>query len=291
MEWERAKNYILIAIVALNLGLGVLLLIGHNRYTLSPERVGNISTLLWDNDILLYTNPMRRFPPMRPLGISGFYYDNDWLISVFFTDPEYVVQVEPEEPHLQYLFETHYATLAITNNGFVSFDKNHPEDEWGIERPDFDHAAAIGMADDFVNLHFPDFVQDMVFDEYDGGGIHVVYRQEYRGRLIHSNFIKFLIDDRGIAWIDMQFGRVVGHIGTPQVIFAPDEALLAFMQLVRHRAAGNPISIHHIDMVYFHEYSSNLPGVVYTAVPFYRIFIRDSEDPILINAYTNVIVG
>jgi len=283
MEWERAKNIILIAFILLNLGLAGLIFVEHSRYTLTGDRISTINTVLSENNINLYTTLMRRFAPMRHLDISGFYYDIPALLEIFFDESENIIQEETAENH--YLFKTSNSSLEISN-GFISFDNSLGMGEnranGTIARED-----AIEISDEFISTHFPDFVQDIVFDAYSGGGVQIIYRQQYRGRMIHSNYIEFLISADGIEWIEMQFGQVIGYSAEARTIFAPDEILLTFMQRMRHSAMDNPIFITSIDMVYLLEYASDREGQIYPAVPFYRIFIADNEFEFLINAYTN----
>jgi hypothetical protein len=282
MEWERAKNYILTAFVILNLGLAFLLYRENRRFTLTPDRVSNIHAILSANNISLYTVPMRRFAPMRHLDITGFYYDVNALVEIFFEN-EYAVQRDTEEGH--YIFESDGGRLEISN-GYITFDNRRNLNENRDEN--ISHAEAIAVANEFIARHFSNYVMDVVFDEFDGGGVQIIYRQEYSGRLIHTNFIEFLVTSNGIAWIDMQFGEVLGHSAEPRMIFAPDEILLTFMQRMRHIAMENPIFISDISIVYYQEYASDTAGSVYPAVPFYRIFIQSHDMEFLINAYTNV---
>ena len=280
MEWERAKNIILIAFIFLNLGLAGLLYLEDSRYTLTPDRIRNMHTVLSNNNIILYTNPMRRFAPMRHLDITGYYYDIPEILNIFFGD-EPVYQYETEEGHPKY--ETANAengSLEISN-GYIYFD-NHLQNDIIEEIP---RTVAVGTSDAFINEHFPDFVRDIVFEEY--GGVHIIYCQEYRGQLIQSNVIEFFITSQGIEWIEMRYGRVIGYDAEPRMIFAPDEILLTFMQRVRHEAAENRIFIRDIDIVYLQEFVSDQEGSVYPAIPFYRIFVQHSDFPFLINAYTN----
>jgi regulatory protein YycI of two-component signal transduction system YycFG len=278
MEWERAKTYILIAFLVLNLGLAVLIYRENRRFVLSPDRISNINEVLANNNISLYTHLMRRFAPMRHLDISGYYYDVEELLEIFFDGNFF--EVETDEGY--YIFEGAEGRLEISN-GFVFFSMDLGEDENG----EISRAEAIAVADEFIEKYFADFVRDIVFDEYGGEGVQIIYSQEYRGQLIFTNSIQFLVTARGIEWIEMQFGRVLGYSAEPRMIFAPDEILLTFMQRVRHEAAENPIFISHIDIVYYQEYASDQIGSVYPAVPVYRIFTNVDEFPFRINAFTN----
>ncbi|MCL2200311.1 MAG: hypothetical protein FWB80_15480 [Defluviitaleaceae bacterium] len=222
---------------------------------------------------------------MRHLDIGGFYYDVPALLQVFF--PEGVEVTRGETAEGDYLFETEnnsFGQLEISN-GFISFDNRGNLGENRGE--DISREEAIAVSREFIDLHFPDFVLDSVLPAPGGYGWDIIYRQEYRGRIISTNEITFVFSD-GLDWIDMRFGKVIGHSAEPRMIFAPDEILLTFMQRMRHEAMENPIFITEIDIVYFQEYQSNLEGSVYPAVPFYRIFVQDHDMPFLINAYTNV---
>jgi len=278
LEWERAKNYILIAFVLLNLGLAALLFLEDRRYTLTPERIRTMHEVLSGNNINLYTAPMRRFAPMRHLEISGFYYDIDMLLGIFFPENEFTQEETSDDEH--YIFFSENGNLEIFN-GFITFTNEN------LENRAITHRDAIEISDAFINENFPDFVREVVFDEYGGGGVQIIYRQKYQGQLIFSNQIEFLITSGGIAWVEMQFGRVIGHSADTRRIFALDEVMLTFMQRMRHSAMENPIFINNIDIVYLKEYASNQEGSVYPAVPFYRIKIDDNDLEFLINAYTN----
>jgi hypothetical protein len=288
MEWERAKNIILVAFVILNTGLASLLFIEDRRYTLDNDRIASIHTVLSNNYINLYTVPMRRFPPMRHLDISGFYYNINELLHIFFEDNVAIIpDNDTEERH--YIFRQGNRKMEISN-GFIFFDNLYGLRENRTEAQHISRPDAIAEASRFVEAHFPDFVQDIVFDGIDGEGVHVRFLQEYRGHLIYSNLIEVFVVPGGISWIEMRFGRVIGYGPEPRMIFAPDEVLLTFMQGVRYRALEEPMFIMSMDIVYRKEYASNQEGHIYPAVPFYRIFVQGEDMPFLINAFTNVTV-
>ncbi|MCL2456531.1 MAG: hypothetical protein FWD19_03165 [Defluviitaleaceae bacterium] len=286
MEWERAKNYIIVAFVLLNCGLAGLLFYEDRRYTLGSDRIASIQAVLSDNNInFSYTNLPRRFAPMRHLDVSGFYYDVPALLDIFFGDEVFFRKDSDDE---RIIFETEKTILEISN-GFISFDNsaNLRENRNENKNENFSREEAIKISQNFIAKYFSDFKRDIVFEA--DGGFRIRYIQEFREQLIYSNLIEFFVLPQGVAWIEMEFGRVIGFSAEPRMIFAPDEILLTFMQRVRHRAMENPIFITHMDVVFKQEYASDQPGTIYPAVPFYRIFIRGEDFPFLINAYTNVL--
>jgi len=270
MEWERAKSYILIFFVLLNVGLGTLVFMENRRYTMTSDQERLIRTILNQNGIGMYTMPIR-FPPMRHLDVSGFYYDEDTIIQILFDNPNAVIRHNDRQ-----VFEYGNSRLTISN-GFISY-----------ENPD-GFRDGFATPDMFIGTYFPDFRFDSRFEEENG--IRLTYLQEYRGQLVHSNFIAFFVTPIGIEQIEMQFGRILGHSGDLRMLASPDEVLLTFVQRVRHIAQETPMTIVHMDLVYFQEYLSDQEGGVYHAIPFYRIFTACSGDqPYLINAFFNVII-
>jgi len=297
MDWEKAKTYILISFIILNIGLLTMRIWEQNRYNITAERVQNINTVLQENNISLAAGLMRQTMPMRPLTISGFYYDIDALLGIFFDGVDYISLIEDSG---RIVFDTG-SSYMIISNGFIFFDNTggYPHDIGAFlfaeTLSDSDelilpsHEDANNLAGDFTSRHFPDFEWDATFNTDEG--VRVIHRQRYRNQIIHSNFIEFLVTADGITEIEMQFGRVIGHDGFYRRIFASDEALLTFMQRVRHIAMVEPITILRMDMVYLKEDVSDEPGSVSFAEPFYRVFIEGSDDPFLINAFTNVIIS
>jgi len=283
MEWERAKSYLLIFFVLLNIGLGGLLFMENRRYTMTGEQERLIRTIMNQNGIGMYTI-MRRFPPMRHLDVSGFYYDEDAIIQILFDNPQAVLRHSNHQ-----IFEYGNSRLTISN-GFISYE--NPDgfrNGFGSTIDEINLAMARTLTDVFINTYFADFRLDTTFEEE--RGIRLTYHQEYRGQLVHSNFIAFFVTPIGIEQIEMQFGRIIGHSGDLRMLVSPDEALLTFVQRVRHFTQETPMTIVHMDLVYFQEYLSDQEGGVYHAIPFYRIFTACSGDrPYLINAFFNVII-
>jgi len=278
MEWEKAKNYILLFFVLLNLALGGLLFMESRRYSMTPEREQAIMTILNQNNITMDTALLRRFAPMRAMSIYGFYYDTDELVSIFFGN----AAVQRTTNFRGYVVTRRPAVLEISN-GFVTY--NNPRGRGEIS--ELTQAEAQRVADIFIRANWPDFRLDIVYSGDDW--LLLSYRQVYRGHKIHSNFIEILVTEEGIVRVEMQYGRVHGwESPDQQPIVSPDEALLTFVQRIRGHAQIAPITITHMDLVYFLEEGSTEPYVLHRAVPFYRVFVAgEGSDPFLINAFTN----
>jgi hypothetical protein len=269
MNWTHAKTIIIVAFALLNIALGTLLFMENRRYTLQTERIDNIMAVLNAHGINMYTMPMRRFPPMRRLDVGGFHYDAAAMAAIFFAG-----EAEAEHGEEYYYFFTDTSAMIISG-GFVFYET------WGT--------PWITSPQAFISEHFPNFHEDITFTDPDG--VRTVFLEQHRGVKVESNRIEFLITPHGVTEVEMAFGHIIGHGGDERPIFAPDEALLTFMQRWAPMATIEPIFILSMELVYYVQHASNLPGQVYHAVPHYRIFIEGNDDhPILINAFTNIIV-
>ncbi|MCL2364157.1 MAG: hypothetical protein FWC71_05790 [Defluviitaleaceae bacterium] len=274
MEWEKAKNLILIFFILLNVVLAAFMLGERRRYTVTAEHEAVIRNVLAQHDITFDTEMIRRFPPMRALLMSGYYYDEDALLGMFFPESQL-----PQRSEYDWgISFTHGASELAIANGYVVYTNPH------------------GMADTpaaFIRRHFPDFV----LDEYDERFVHndedgewMIFRQVYRGFTVYSNYIQFHVTDAGIEEVIMIFGHIHGRDGPQRPIFAPDEALITFLHVMHRFAPEQPVTIWHMDIVYFTEFDNagTEYGSIHHAVPFYRIFTREFEIPFLINAYLNM---
>jgi len=289
MEWERAKNYILIFFILLNLGLGGLRFFEDRQYTLSGDQERIIRNVLTQNNISMYRFPMRRFPPMLPIEMTGFYYDVPALIEILFPDPSQAMRID-DPSRIIYEDESREHRLVISN-GFIAFDIFTPYVGALGGGAGISPAEARAIASEFVNRHFPSFVLDATRNV--PNGMRLTFHEVYRDHIIYTNFVELLVTPEGmIRQIEMQFGRILGYTGTRSRIFSPDEALLTFVQRMHHIAQGEPIFIVRMDMAYFVDYTiGDQPGIPYVLVPFYRIFtLGDDDRAILINAFTNAII-
>ena len=251
-------------------------------HTLSRERENAILTVLEQNNIIMYYQIPRQFSPMRHLQVAAYDYDFDRLLEIFgFPTGKYYHIGDASRD--VFIFGDYELTIS---NGYISFVSGRRLT--GVP----DRVAAIALAQAFIREHYPDFSLDIHSTRQGSrGGLRVIYRQMYNGRLIHTNFVEFLISGDGhnliIEEVDIQYSNPIGFAYLPRELVGSDEALLTFIQNIRPQDDMD-IIITHMDIVYF----QTVPGLRATYVPiyaepFYRIFIEGQEEPFLINAYTN----
>ena len=284
MQWEKAKNFMLIFFLIVNVFLMALIRYEAGGHTLSRERENAILAVLEQNNIIMYYQIPRQFAPMRYLQVAAYDYDFDRMLEIFgFPPGEYYHFGDANRDEFRWGDYT-----LIVSNGYISFTSAQSAD--GMP----ERMAAVALTQAFIRDHYPDFRLDIHSTRQDRwGGLRIIYRQVYNDVLIHTNFVEFLVTGEGhdliIAEVDLQYRKPIGFAYLPRELIGSDEALLTFVQNVRHQD-DMPIIITHMDIAYFQI----MPGLRATYVPiyaepFYRIFIEGQDEPFLISAYTNQI--
>jgi len=294
MQWDRAKNYMLIFFVAINILLFVLIQREASNHTLTSEQEDAIFAIFAQNNINSHAAIPRRFAPMRALQIEPFEYDTERLISIFF--PAYAEVVNLENTVQRVVYEWEGMRLVIANERHVSFTNpsNRVPDE-DEEAAPLNRTAAIAISNEFIQNHYPDFWLDShSIWETDNAGLWIVYLQEYQGHRIDSNRIDILVTGSGndvhIEVIEMIYRRPSGFAYLPRELRGPHEALLTFVQHVSSVSEdASPTLITHMDIVYVELRGSGQwdTYIRIYAEPHYRIFVQGVESPHLINAFTN----
>jgi len=284
MQWEKAKNLMLIFFLLANILLAALIRYETGGHVLTRERENAIWSVFDQNDINMYYSIPRNYAPMRALQVAAYDYDLNRLKSTFF--PPHAEITHSQSPR-QDIFTWENKRLSISN-GYISFSAG-----LGVTGTPCKEAA-IAETQSFIREHYPDFRLDIQSTrQARRGGLRIFYRQEYQGHLIHTNFVEFLITGEGakvvIEEVDIQYNRPIGFAYMPRELVGPDEALLSFVQHIRRRN-DQPILINHMDIVYFQPASGLRESYIpIYAEPFYRVFIEGQDEPFLINAFTNQI--
>ncbi|MDR1559733.1 MAG: two-component system regulatory protein YycI [Clostridiales bacterium] len=278
MDWDKAKTLTIAFLLLLDAFLGYSLYRERNRYYMDVRQAGIITELLAENDIRLETAIPRSYQPMRQLSMSGYEYDENELLGMFFDDPLDAVRMDELDKTI-YVSQGRQLTLQ---NGFMTFDRLSGDDKIELSAE-----TAITEAREFLKGmgEISDFELDSVF--IDDEGCRVRFCQKYRDRVIYTNFIEFLVTERGVVQIDCIYSRPKGYSGQLTELCAVDEALLHFMQSYKDAYNDRPADVIKIDLVYYQKEGSIHDSASLTAVPYYRIEVEGFERPFLINAYLN----
>lgn len=286
MQWDKAKNFMLIFFGLVNILLAALIYYETTDHTLTREREAAIQAVFTQTNISMQYPIPRQFAPMRALRVANYDYDKDRLLYIFF----------PPHAKIEYVLDSHrneftWENLRLvisTATGYIAFDSG--QSSTGTP----DKNAAIALTQKFIQEHYPDFRLDIQSTRVVRQGLRIFYRQEHQGNLIDINFVEFLVigegDDLAIAQVDIQYNQPLGFSYMPQELVGSDEALLTFVQHVR-RHNDMPVTITHMDIAYFppplESRAIYIPYAPIYLEPFYRIFIEGRDEPFRINAFTN----
>ncbi|MDR1538277.1 MAG: two-component system regulatory protein YycI [Clostridiales bacterium] len=277
MNWSKAKTLTIIFLLILNAFLGVLVYRDSNKYNLDAKKAKAITDLLEKNSISLSATIPKSYKPLRQLAMSAYEYETEEILMMFFPNLHEIEQIYDIDKEVYAWADK---TLTI-QNGYISF-----ENPSGTGENDLSKESLTYACDEFLktmNEDFSSFQLDNIIEL--GNGYLVQYFQEYKGYFIITNFVEFMVTEEGIIQIDCIYSKPVGFSGNPGEICSPDEALLNVMQRIKSSSKGEEIEISRIDLVYSQEKNSQ------KAIPVYRVYVDENQDPFFINAYTNTIFG
>lgn len=284
MEWEKAKNIILIFLLGLNLLLVFFIYKISLKYTLTDEEVRNITAILAKDNIEINTDLIKKAEPMKKLELSSSKYDSKEMIRAFMEEGSVPINIgDMETP----IYETEKEKLIINRNvvNYTSFVRKD------ILIENFSQIA--GLCQDYIEKMgetAKGYSLDISY-ETDEGWI-LEYRQRINGYVIYGNYIKFIADKNGIRKIDYSYSLPIGYQGEAREISAADEVLFTFSSIIGEQLeAYEKIMIDKMDMIYLEEES----GDKITAIPAYRIMYtyfvgsEERQGNCVINAYNSYI--
>jgi len=286
MEWNRAKDIVIVFLIMLNIMLGIIQFIGSERYTLSAEQERHIVEVLEANNISINTQIIRRFNPMRMLELSPGVIDSTKMREIFLGAAD--AEVADEWGYIR-RYEHGESNLIIFQN-MVIFE-NGIFDEFR----EIDFASARRISDDFL-ASLGDMARGFTLDVgpyFNGNEIIIEYRQRHTdGVVIYNNYFLFAIDNHGIRRIEHSHNMPVGLSASANELFSTDEVLFSFLQAMRMESLDRPKRvIEKMDIVYFMDSGDLELGIAY---PYFRIYYREYEPDggyvtrlRMVNAYLN----
>jgi len=292
VQWQKAKNIVVLFLIAVNIILFFLIQSDTARTRLSSSQEAAIVSVLNREQISLNTDIGRiNFSPMRRLTLRPVEINHNEVLAIFFDSAEisHLTRVIDGD-RIIYHTPTSDRVLTLRNSAFEFDDYNRGEIIDFTQSTEEILLEARRITDELVERmgHFSDgFALDIKHYRI-GDFINAVYRFSYRGIIIQPNEIRFTITQSGIRAVEYRFFEPIGHDGESRVIFAPDEILLRFMTdpIINNL---KPVIINSIDIVYdFKE--EDLNGDVVYAVPSYRINYSGGARVLaefLIDAYSN----
>ena len=282
MNVSRAKNLIIILFILLNAGLFALNYIRDSRYQLSDKAQRDITAFLSKNGIALSAKIPAGFRPARQINLSPLFTDIDRVAEWLFTD---MTGLEKTTEFDRIIYTTETESLRYDKKQFV-FEAEPQGPAFGLNPESAgklcgERLAALGDKEARFEL-------DSCY-EWEGSLV-LDYRMKTAGLYIHSSYVRFWVSGRGITRISCSMFACNGFFGAPREIHSPDEALLLLARELRNIFGDEPLEITRMDMVYALDSGQTAESAELKAAPCYRIYIAQSPEPFLINAYFNTML-
>jgi len=296
---DRAVNIILVFLIALNAGLFLLNYSDSMKFRLDSNSQKAATALLLQNGIELSVPLPKTFRPMRQLHMEPFHLTTEEIYAVFFNGAANVTEAEEFDRTVY----QHRDKMLIVQNGIYTFYDNAPDALPGGVHTE---AAARRLCDGFIRRLPKSFRQlSFRFDDAYKRDDYFVF--EYRSydrtskTTVYSNYFTFCVTTEGIDHIIFSAHSSGGYTGEHRSIHSPDEALFELINVLNilylnpEQISREPLRITRLDLVYSFDPTS-VGGTAASAgllsqkaLPFYRVYITERNEPFLINAYTNAV--
>lgn len=281
MEWGKAKQFVIVLLVLLNIVLAGLNYKQKQENVMTSAQERAIFEVLSRNGITMYTDILTEFAPMPRMGGEIPSYSKETMERLFFGSQK---------------------TTAIRKGDAMIYRKDAAslmlkgaEGSWentdvALGREKLQRSEALQTAKDFLEgteHFFGTYGDATVLERQDG--YEVLFCGTYKQDKVFSNTFSVFITDAGIRRIAFSYYPIKGYQGEKKDICYSDEALLTFMREWRKEKHEYEATIHRIELGYGMTESGNTLGedmLMVTLEPFYRIYLMEEEEPYLINAYT-----
>lgn len=273
MNWFKAKNLILVSLLALNILLMMLIYVTSDTYVLSSEQIENMYQVLSSKyNIGIYAQLPKKYQPMKEMEVlSEGDSVTEYLYSIFFGESEGVTKFQEED---KVIFQGDGKTLMTQSGDFVI----SADTDLGMTREEILKE---------LEKSFGNYV--LYQKTTDGNKVIYDYRQKYKNQTVYTNYLLFEEVDGKVIKMEGYYAEVLGFIGDDREIISVDLALFNFANYYP-KGEDEQLFIDSIDLVYNQEQVVGESDVILKATPCYLIQVRGSAAPVKIDAYTNTIL-
>ncbi len=277
MEWEKAKKFVIILLVCLNVVLAVLYQSQQKEHSVSAAQEKAVFEVLSKNGITMYTDLITEYVPMRRLVCKKVLYTKERLEQIFFDGKKTVVI--PSDGRILYRGDDSILTMQ-GGKGEMVYDVS-------VGKENLTKDQATDQAEAYMKHLQKEFQHFVLYGTQEQEkGYCVKFYQKYEGQYIFSNYIFVYVSEDGVYRTEFCYQPIEGYIGERKDIFYADEALLTFMRKWQEINPKQNATIQRMDLGYMTtEMNGRADGSGY-AVPCYMISVMEHQQPFFINAYT-----
>lgn len=278
--------------LCVNIGLG---LGNYNRsvraYTLSDERIGNITSVLKDNDIIIKTKLPTDFRPVEsiwvlPLEITPS--TRDAIVRNLLGSQEEGITITKEISNRVYEEATRVYTKGEKR---LKFGNSHIFYEDTSARPSqsfLTEGKAKDIAEDFIKSVDISKSTKKIKIEYksESYGASLTYYEVYDKLPIFGSYMHLKMTEDGVFEASIHGNTVEDKTGNKKAIYPIDKVLFGFRDEIN---INGPIIIDSIMLGYAMPNKVERHILREEAVPMYKINLQGLDEPIFVNAYTNTV--
>ena len=282
MEWSKVKRIFIYFLIVMNIGLFTANWYSNNKYTMSLSEERAIYKVLENNGIGLYTNLIKKTPPMRSLGVSVTTLDyNHYKELVFDSDEKVETTLEFEKT----VMASDTKVLSVEGNEIVYLNP----DGTG-EIADFNKEAALVEANTFLATIDSAAMRNLKVENVEVFDDRFVfeYNERYREYKLFNNEKKIVVSKKGVIMLNAAYYTVSNFVGERREIVSCDEALMVFINAFKKKDISKVVYIEKIELGYDFQSSDEIAdGSSIRLIPCYRIITSETDGIYTINAYTN----
>lgn len=288
LEWKAVKNLLLVLLLIMNVVLGFFNYEQYQQNVLTSSQERAIYEVLSQNRIILYTDLLTKFPPMRKLSLSAPMYSRDDMKQQFFANEESTITVEFNKTIIT--SETKVLTMEGNKGELVFKNGTNESQKMTLNEA---RKRAKEFVESFQKSNIEEFEIGNVQEVLEG--YKVTFFQKYKGIYVFANCIEVYVGERGISRVKLNYFETKEFTGDKKDICFSDEVLLTFLiEIEKEReetGTYETITVQKMELGYdFQEMEDLKMDNVAKLVPCYRIYVLGREKPYVINAYTNEII-
>lgn len=283
MEWGNAKKFVIILLAILNVVLAGLNYRQRQENTMTAAQERAIFEVLSQNGITMYTDLPTVSTSMARLYAEQPEYSKETLERLFFGSEKTTVTVRGE----QTIYIGKEATLTIDGTYGLLQKDAVPEGKGELKKQEAERIAQKFI--DGTEHFFGTYGEPVVMEKENG--YEVTFCGTYKRENVFANYFSIYVTEGGIRQIAFAYCPIQSYSGEKRDLVHSDEALLTFMREWKKEEWTEEATIQKMELGYdrMEKSGTSADGLIYLE-PCYRIYLMDTEEPYLINAYTCQIV-
>ncbi len=272
MDFNKAKNIIILFLVILNFFLLGLNLKSCAAKRLSGEEIDNIKTVLSSKDINISCDIPKSADELPQLELVRESYDLFGISDIFFGSGADISRTEEFDVTI---LKSENKILSINGSELSFFDPDVK-----ISSTTEAQERTDALVED-LNRVLYDFTFEKISETDEG--IRVSYNMYYKNYNCFNSYCIFTFNEEGMN-ADINYAVPTGFSGVKSEVYPADIILFSFMNAIRDKYPDEKLDISDIKEGYLDAAGSE--GGDVEAIPCYRISLEGKSENFYINGYT-----